>query len=173
VTKQSHVKHWSVPQTWPLLPATVKAPVPATNFAQLAFSVDADASPACLAADQAHLGRLAAAGDPRGFDDGGYATAARAARAVSGVAGARSRGRRGRSPVARTSRAATSRSWTAARRTPTATRSSTTWAQRLPRHGRPVPEADRLRRLPALACPAAPRAVRDVAIRADLSRACC
>jgi hypothetical protein len=52
------------------------------------LSVDADTSPASLAADQVHLGRLAAAGDPRGFEDGGYATAARVARAASGVAGA-------------------------------------------------------------------------------------
>ncbi len=34
-------------------------------------------SPESLAAGQAHLGGLAASGDPRGFQDGGYATAAR------------------------------------------------------------------------------------------------
>jgi hypothetical protein len=75
-------------QAWPLLPAAVKAPVPATNLAQLGYSVDADTSPASLAPGQAHLGRLAASGDPRSFEDGGYASAARVARAVSGVAGA-------------------------------------------------------------------------------------
>ena len=53
-----------------------------------AYSVDADTSPESLAAGQAHLGRLAASGDPRGFQDGGYATAARVARAVSGIPGA-------------------------------------------------------------------------------------
>jgi hypothetical protein len=78
----------SLLQAWPLLPAAVKAPVPATNLAQLGYSVDADTSPESLAAGQAHLGGLAASGDPRGFRDGGYATAARVARAVSGVAGA-------------------------------------------------------------------------------------
>jgi hypothetical protein len=77
----------SLLQAWPLLPPAVKAPVPATNLAQLGYSVDADTSPRSLAAGQAHLGGLAASGDPRGFKDGGYATAARVARAVSGVAG--------------------------------------------------------------------------------------
>jgi hypothetical protein len=77
----------SLLQAWPLLPAAVKAPVPATNLAQLGYSVDADTSPRSLAAGEAHLGGLAASGDPRGFKDGGYATAERVARAVSGVAG--------------------------------------------------------------------------------------
>jgi hypothetical protein len=35
----------SLLQAWPLLPTTVKAPVPATNLAQLGYSVDADTSP--------------------------------------------------------------------------------------------------------------------------------
>ena len=78
----------SLLQAWPLLPASVKPPVPATNLAQLGHSVDTDTSPKTLAAGQAHLGGLAASGDPRGFQDGGYATAARAARAISGIAGA-------------------------------------------------------------------------------------
>jgi hypothetical protein len=78
----------SLLQAWPLLPAAAKAPVPATNLAQLGYSVDADTSPQSLAAGQAHLGGLAASGDPRGFQDGGYATAARAAHAISGIAGA-------------------------------------------------------------------------------------
>jgi pimeloyl-ACP methyl ester carboxylesterase len=75
----------SLLQAWPLLPTTVKAPVPATNLAQLGYSVDADTSPKSLAAGQAHLGGLAASGNPRGFRDGGFARAARVARAVSGV----------------------------------------------------------------------------------------
>ena len=78
----------SLLQAWPLLPASVKPPVPATNLAQLAYSIDTDTSPESLDAGQAHLGGLAASGDPRGFQDGGYATAARAARALSGIAGA-------------------------------------------------------------------------------------
>jgi hypothetical protein len=75
-------------QAWPLLPAAVKAPVRATNLAQLGYLVDADTSPESLAGGQAHLGGLAASGNPRGFQDGGYATAARVARAVSGLVGA-------------------------------------------------------------------------------------
>jgi hypothetical protein len=78
----------SLLQAWPLLPASVKPPVPATNLAQLGYSVDTDTSPETLAAGQAHLGGLAASGDPHGFQDGGYATAARAANAISGIAGA-------------------------------------------------------------------------------------
>jgi hypothetical protein len=78
----------SLLQAWPLLPAAARAPVRATNLAQLGYSVDADTSRESLAAGQAHLGGLAASGDPRGFHDGGDATAARVARAVSGVAGA-------------------------------------------------------------------------------------
>ena len=46
----------SLLQAWPLLPAAVKPPVPATNLAQLGYSVDADTSPESLAAGQAHLG---------------------------------------------------------------------------------------------------------------------
>jgi hypothetical protein len=75
-------------QAWPLFPGAAKAPVPATNLAQLGYSVDADTGPENLAAGQAHLGRLAASGNPRGFTDGGYATAARVAQAVSGIRGA-------------------------------------------------------------------------------------
>jgi hypothetical protein len=78
----------SLVQAWPLLPAAVKPPVRATNLAQLGFSIDVDTSPEALAGGQAHLGGLAPGGDPRGFRDGGLATAQRAARALSGVAGA-------------------------------------------------------------------------------------
>jgi hypothetical protein len=78
----------SVLQAWPLLPAAVKPPVRATNLAQLGFSVDVDTSPESLAGGQAHLGGLAPTGDPRGFRDGGLATAQRVARALIGVRGA-------------------------------------------------------------------------------------
>jgi pimeloyl-ACP methyl ester carboxylesterase len=75
----------SLLQAWSLLPAAVKPLVPATNLAQFGFSVDVDTSPKSLAGGQAHLGGLAASGNPRGFRDGGFASAQRAARALSGV----------------------------------------------------------------------------------------
>jgi hypothetical protein len=61
-------------QTWPLLPANLKPPVPATNAGNYGFALDTATSPAGLAAAQAHLGRLAAAGDPRGWDPAGELT---------------------------------------------------------------------------------------------------
>jgi hypothetical protein len=78
----------SVLQAWPLLPAAVKPPVPVTNRAQFGFAVDVDTGPENLREAQGHLGGLAPAGDPRDFQDGGYATVGRAARALSGIAGA-------------------------------------------------------------------------------------
>jgi len=78
----------SLLQAWSLLPAPVKAPVPATNAAQFGFAVDVDTGPKNLAEAQAHLGGLASSGDPRGFRDGGYATVRRAARSLNGIAGA-------------------------------------------------------------------------------------
>jgi pimeloyl-ACP methyl ester carboxylesterase len=61
-------------QTWPLLPANLKPPVPATNVGAYGFALDTATSPAGLVAAQAHLGRLAAAGDPRGWDAAGELT---------------------------------------------------------------------------------------------------
>jgi hypothetical protein len=61
-------------QTWPLLPANLKPPVPATNVGAYGFALDTATSPAGLIAAQAHLGHLAAAGDPRGWDPGGELT---------------------------------------------------------------------------------------------------
>jgi len=61
-------------QTWPLLPANLKPPVPATNVGAYGFALDTATSPAGLIAAQAHLGHLAAAGDPRGWDAGGELT---------------------------------------------------------------------------------------------------
>jgi hypothetical protein len=78
----------SLLQAWPLLPPTAKPSVPVTNRAQLGYSVDVDTSPKTLAAGQAHLGGLAPEGNPRDFQDGGYATVERTARALNGVAGA-------------------------------------------------------------------------------------
>ena len=64
----------SLGQAFPLLPADLKAPVPATNLAQYGYALDAETSPPALAAAQAHLGHLAASGDPRGWDQAGEIT---------------------------------------------------------------------------------------------------
>jgi hypothetical protein len=64
----------SLGQAFPLLPANLKPPVPATNAAQFGYALDTDTSPPALAAAQAHLGRLAASGDPRGWDGAGELT---------------------------------------------------------------------------------------------------
>src|SRR5262249_26047193 len=61
----------SIGQRSPLLPANIKAPVPATNLAQFGYAADTETSPPNLAAAQAHLGHLAASGDPRGWDQAG------------------------------------------------------------------------------------------------------
>jgi hypothetical protein len=75
-------------QAWPLLPAELKPPVPATNAASFGYVLDTDTGPPNLTLVQAHLGRLRSSGDPRGFRDGGYATVRRAAQALSGIRGA-------------------------------------------------------------------------------------
>jgi hypothetical protein len=64
----------SIGQAWPLLPANLKPPVPATNAAQYGYALDTETSPSGLIAAQAHLGRLAAGGDPHGWDDAGELT---------------------------------------------------------------------------------------------------
>jgi hypothetical protein len=64
----------SIGQAFPLLPANLKPPVPATNRAQYGFALDTATSPAPLAAAQAHLGRLAESGDPRGWERAGELT---------------------------------------------------------------------------------------------------
>ena len=58
-------------QTWPLLPDNLKPPVPTTNIAQYAFAFDTETSPPTLVAAQAHLGRLEATGERRGWDRAG------------------------------------------------------------------------------------------------------
>jgi hypothetical protein len=78
----------SLLQAWPLLPSAVKPPVPVTNRALFGYTIDVDTSSPSLAAGQAHLGGLASEGEPRGFEDGGYATVERTARALNGVPGA-------------------------------------------------------------------------------------
>ena len=59
---------------WPALPANLKPPVPPTNLAQYGFALDVESSPPGLVAAQAHLGRLAAGGDPRGWERAGELT---------------------------------------------------------------------------------------------------
>jgi len=61
-------------QSWPLLPANLKPPVPATNVGGYGYALDTETSPPSLAAAQAHLGHLATSGDPRGWDDAGELT---------------------------------------------------------------------------------------------------
>ena len=64
----------SILQGWPLLPAFLNAPVVATNEAAYGYSLDTETSPPNLAAAQVHAGRLAASGDPRGWDQAGEIT---------------------------------------------------------------------------------------------------
>ena len=64
----------SIGQAWPLLPANLKPPIRVTNLAQYGYALDTETSPPSLIAAQAHLGRLAASGDPRGWDQAGEIT---------------------------------------------------------------------------------------------------
>lgn len=64
----------SLGQSFSLLPVNLKPPVPATNLAQYGYALDVNTSPPSLIAAQAHLGRLAASGDPRGWDGSGALT---------------------------------------------------------------------------------------------------
>jgi hypothetical protein len=64
----------SIAQAWPLLPANLKAPVPATNEAQYGYALDTETSPPALVAAQAHLGHLATSGSPRGWVGAGELT---------------------------------------------------------------------------------------------------
>jgi pimeloyl-ACP methyl ester carboxylesterase len=59
---------------WPLLPDNLKAPVRVTNVGGYGYALDTATSPAGLVAAQAHLGRLADSGDPRGWDPAGELT---------------------------------------------------------------------------------------------------
>jgi hypothetical protein len=64
----------SLLETWPLLPANLRAPVPVTNVAGYGFGLDTKTSPPSLIAAQAHLGQLAAGGNPHGWDSTGALT---------------------------------------------------------------------------------------------------
>ena len=61
-------------QDWPLLPANLKPPVPATAEAAYGYALDTETSPPNLAAAQVHAGHLAAEGDPRPWDRAGEIT---------------------------------------------------------------------------------------------------
>ncbi len=77
----------AIAQSFPLLPANLKPPVPATNLAQWGYASDTETSPPNLFAFQAHVGRLASSGDPRGWNQAGEITPiARYARMFSGWA---------------------------------------------------------------------------------------
>jgi pimeloyl-ACP methyl ester carboxylesterase len=64
----------SLGQASGLLPANIVPPIPVTNIGQYGYALDTETSPPNLAAAQAHLGHLAASGDPRGWDDAGELT---------------------------------------------------------------------------------------------------
>ncbi len=64
----------SIGWAWPALPANLKPPVPPTNEGQYGYALDSESSPPSLSAAQAHLGRLADSGDPRGWVRAGELT---------------------------------------------------------------------------------------------------
>jgi pimeloyl-ACP methyl ester carboxylesterase len=64
----------SVGQSFPLLPANLKPPVPVTNEAQFGYATSVGTSPPNLRAAQVHAGHLAASGNPRGWDRAGAIT---------------------------------------------------------------------------------------------------
>ena len=65
----------SVGQTFPLLPGEPQAAGPGDERrAQYGYALDTETSPPALVAAQAHLGHLAASGDPRGWDRAGELT---------------------------------------------------------------------------------------------------
>ena len=64
----------SLGQTFSLLPANIKPPIPVTSEAQFGYAVSVGTSPPNLLAAQVHAGHLAASGDPRGWDRAGALT---------------------------------------------------------------------------------------------------
>jgi hypothetical protein len=64
----------SLGQAFPLLPANLKPSMRVTNVGQYGYALDTATSPPGLAAAQAHLGRLAESGDPRGWARAGELT---------------------------------------------------------------------------------------------------
>ncbi len=66
---------------WPLLPASLKPPVPVGNRAAFGYAIDASTGPQDLALVQAHIGRIAGGR----WVNGGFGTVQRAAQALSGI----------------------------------------------------------------------------------------
>jgi pimeloyl-ACP methyl ester carboxylesterase len=64
----------SLGQASGLLPANIVPSFPVTNAGQYGYALDTETSPPSLAAAQAHLGHVATAGDPRGWDNAGELT---------------------------------------------------------------------------------------------------
>jgi hypothetical protein len=78
-----HPDEPSVLQNFALLPDAFKPSVRATNEAAFGYAFDEATSPAALALIHAHLGRLAASGDPRGWVDSELTPVQRFARAYA------------------------------------------------------------------------------------------
>lgn len=72
---------------WPLLPASLRPPVPATNAGGYGYAFDDDTAPESLRLIRMHIGRLAESGDPRPWADGELGTVGRAAEMFSGIEG--------------------------------------------------------------------------------------
>ena len=66
-------------QTFPLLPEGFRPPVTVTNRALFGYAFDRDTSPAALGLLHVNAGGLAAAGDPRDWEDGGVTPVSRLA----------------------------------------------------------------------------------------------
>ncbi len=77
----------SVVGDWPVLPANLKAPVPATNAGGYGHAFDDETSPESLRLVRMHIGSLALTGDPRPWMDGELGSVERAAEMFSGIAG--------------------------------------------------------------------------------------
>jgi hypothetical protein len=73
----------SVLQQYPPLPAFLKPPFPVTNEAELGYAFDETTSPDDLSLIHIRAGRLAASGDPRGWEDGEVTPIRRFARAYA------------------------------------------------------------------------------------------
>lgn len=77
----------SIAYEFPLLPDTLKPPVPPTNEGQYGYALDVDTSPDNLALVHLSMGSLAEEGEPRGWVDDGAVPIERAARMFAGIEG--------------------------------------------------------------------------------------
>src|SRR4051794_2094529 len=64
----------SIAEGFSALPSIIRPPLSTTNLGQYGYALDTQTSPPQLVAAQAHLGHLAASGDPRGWDNAGELT---------------------------------------------------------------------------------------------------